>query len=78
LDDITEEFGATREPGRVGFVVGFEADPEDFLPGRLRDRVSDRLKGIFEKRGRSTGADAHIWIRFSERLSGAASKTHDS
>lgn len=40
--------------------LSFDEGPVDLWEDLLRERVSERWKGIFDSNGRSTGADAHI------------------
>jgi hypothetical protein len=58
LDPNTDVLGVGREPSGVG-------SPEEgcwleFLREMPREKVSERLIGIFASKGRSTGADAQI------------------
>lgn len=57
FDVIVAECWAVLDPNGLGRP---EAYPVVLRWDLARENVSDRLKGIFARRGRSTGADAQI------------------
>lgn len=59
VDDVAEACGSDSDASGVGACVAY---PEDFLIDMPCDRLCDRLNEILARRGRSTGADAQIWI----------------
>jgi hypothetical protein len=52
--------GVGREFSEGGSPEPAERWLEDFLKEMPRENVSERLKGIFDSKGRSTGSDAQI------------------
>jgi hypothetical protein len=58
--DTAGVLGAGPAPSDAGTLEPPERLPDDLLKEKPRENVSERLKGILDSRGRSTGADAQI------------------
>lgn len=60
FEDPAEPAGV-EDTWRVGALDGLVPHPDFLVVENARDTVSERLIGIFARRGRRTGADAHIY-----------------